>query len=711
MREFHVCTYQYGEYMHLRDLLIIENVLVRNKALKKAFNAYTEVIDIDGCELDALVILLNLTYSKKFVDDLLDIKIAKKILNDSLHLDKCINEVQWLHTHNLKYPDIRVSLQNLVVASPLLQRSVLSSANYKQSFGWSHDSAQVNRANLFNCYFSWKGEVQSIATILSVSSKEWKTSFQKLGMPVKEYNKICQQVNEYLTKKSIPEKVDRHSPQVRIPYRDGYLAVTPVISNVMQSEIQKAALQRNGEYLKLEFTRPASVSDLISSLGGFVHVFNYPPTTHKGEHGLSQSRLSKLSNGGTVFNLNAIVEKRFINALEGILLKNNALTLKQRRQHKCINVKEVRKALSQWLAPILEWREDIGERPNSLSMLKSCKETLEYQVLAASSEQLLELLPPLFRSLNIMLSNLVKVQKYAFHQQLMDVFKSSLKWLLNSIVKENGQDLHGGDEERNQRYLYLKDIRVFDAQALSNPYCSGIPSLTAVWGMLHRYQRQLNKALETELRFTSFSWFIKSFSYVEGKKLPELGMQGVTKNEFRRPGIIDNKYCDLQFDLVVHIDGWKDDVICLDGNLDLLRSAFPNNLAGGVMLQPELDTVNKWCDLYSDEELLFKQLQRLPLSGRWVMPTNYPINDLNDLLFLLKTNSELSPTMLGFLLLDKPQSRGNSFEPLHCYAEPALGIIEFVSSIYIRLQGPKKYFNKSFWMLDIQERFMLMKRI
>ena len=697
--------------MHLRELLIIESVSVRNKAFKKAFNAYTEAIDITGCELETLIILLNLTYAKKFVDDLLDKKLAKKILNDSPHLDKCINEVQWLHTHNLKYPDIRVSLQNLVVASPILKKSVLSSANYKQSLGWSHDSAQVNRANLFNCYFSWKGEVQSLATILYMSSKEWKTFFQELGMPVKEYNKICKQVNEYLNEKSIPSKVDKHSPQVRIPYRDGYLAVTPVISHVMQSEIQKAALQRNGKYLKVEFTRPASVSDLVSSLGGFVNVFDYPPTTHKAEHGLTHSRLTKLLNGNTIFNLNAIVENRFIYALEGILHKKSALTLKQYRQQKCINIKEVRKALSQWLAPVLEWREDIFEQPNSLSLLENCKETLEYQVLTASNEQLLELVSPLFRTLNIMLSNLVKVQKYAFHQQLMDIFKNSLKWLLNSVVKESDQVLHDGKEEKFQRYLYLKGIRVFDAQALSNPYSAGVPSLTAVWGMLHRYQRQLNKVLQTQLRFTSFSWFIKSFSYVVGKKLPELGMQGVKGTEFRRPGIIDNKYCDLQFDLVVHIDGWEDDLICLDGNLDLLKSAFPNNLAGGVMLQPELNTVNKWCDLYSDEELLFKQLRRLPLSGRWVLPTNHSIHDLNDLLFLLKTNSELSPTMLGFLLLDKPQSRGNSFEPLHCYAEPALGIVEFVSSIDIRLQGPKKYFNKSFWMLDIQERFMLMKRI
>ncbi|WP_413693824.1 hypothetical protein [Psychromonas sp. KJ10-2] len=177
--------------MHLRELLIIESVPVRNKAFKKAFNAYTEVIDITGCELETLIILLNLTYAKKFVGDLLDKKLAKKILNDSLHLDMCINEVQWLHTHNLKYPDIRVSLQNLVVASPVLKRSVVSSANYKKSLGWSHNSAQVNKANLFTCYFSWKGRYNPLPQYYPCHLRSGKFVFKSLACLLKNIIKYA----------------------------------------------------------------------------------------------------------------------------------------------------------------------------------------------------------------------------------------------------------------------------------------------------------------------------------------------------------------------------------------------------------------------------------------------------------------------------------------------------------------------------------------
>lgn len=229
--------------------------------------------------------------------------------------------------------------------------------------------------------------------------------------------------------------------------------------------------------------------------------------------------------------------------------------------------------------------------------------------------------------------------------------------------------------------------------------------------MMHRYQRQLNEALGTTIRLTSFSWFIKEFSYVAGKKLPELGMQGPKQDQFRRPGIIDYKHCDLVFDLVVHVDGYEEELLLLDSQQELLKACFPANLAGGVMHPPELNEVNDWCDLYSSEELLYEKLRRLPLSGRWVMPTKYKVNSVKELIELLKNNSLLAPTMFGYLLLGTPQKRIGSLDHIHCYAEPVTGVVEYVSPINIRMKGIKNYFNRSFWMLDAQECSMLMKRV
>ncbi len=696
--------------LHLKELLNVTDIAERDIALRHAFSSFTKSVDITGCENSALIILLNLTYPRKKVADLLDKKLAKKTLSSEDHIEECLSEVQWLHSHNLKYPDIRVSKQRLLVAPPILHRSVLSSANFEPCLGWSHDSGKVNFAKLFACNFVWQDKKSCLARLLVEEQAKWKVFFQSLGMPVKEYLNLSARIKSFLPEYSQPEVVDRYSPQIRLPYHDGYTALTPVISHAVQSKIQQASRQKRGQFTHVEFTRPAAVSDLVSSIGGNVCVLDYPPPINKAVRGLTQSRLFSMLNGESVLNVHALVNSPFTAGVTGFLSIGNALALKQRREQKVTSVKQIRAGLAEWLAPIIEWRLEVKENDSTLASIEGCKGRLEYQFLTVPDDQLTELVAPLSSLLNTTLSSLFAMEKYAFHQQLMPILKNNLKWLLTHIADGN-QQLNNNAENNRSRYLYLKGLRVFDAQALSNPYCCGTPSLTAVWGMIHRYQRQLNEALGTTIRLTSFSWFIKEFSYVAGKKLPEQTMQGPKQNKFKRPGIIDNKHCDLVFDLVVHIDGYEEELFLLDSQQALFKACFPANFAGGVMHPPELSESNDWCDLYSSETLLFEKLRRLPMSGRWIMPTKHKVSSVEDLIELLKKHSSLYPTMFGYLLLGTPKKRAGSLDRLHCYAEPTIGVAEYISPIDIRLQGTKNYFNISFWMLDAQECSMLMKRV
>ena len=698
--------------MHLEELLAIENISERDHSLRRAFSAYSEMIDVTGSANITLIILLNLTYRKVQVDDLLNKKRAKTTLNNEELINKCIDELQWFHTHNLKYPDIRVSKQNLTVDSPVLHPYVLSSANYHRAYGWTHNSAQVNLVKLFGSYFCWQGKECCLAEILASPSiaPEWKAAFQSLGMQVKLILNLCARVKAGLPQTVIPNSVDRYSTQVKMPYHDGYIAITPVISHVLQSKIQQAAINKQGKFSKIEFTRSAAVSQLVASLGGVVNILNYPLYLNSKYVGLHHSRLLKMQRGQTIFNLHVLSKTHFINALNGLIFIGGELALKQRRQQKVGSIKRIRKTLSEWLAPILEWRLDIIENATKHPQLEDISDTLEYQLLTVPEVDLPELVNPLFGLLNTMLSTDIATQKYAFHPKLMNPLKTGLKWLLSNIgIKDNSSV--NDDNEEQYRYLYLQDIRVFDSQALSNPYCEGIPSLTAVWGMIHNYQRKLNQALSTNVRFTSFSWFIKGYSRVAGKKLPEITLQGPKQNELRRPGLLDNKFCDLVFDLVIHIDGTEEDLDLLDCQPEMFKAHFPTTLAGGSMHQPELDLNINWCSLYNDDSRLFDKLKRLPLSGRWIMPTKYKIKDLEELLVLLKNNPDLSPVMSGYLLLDKPQTRDGAIEKLHCYAEPAIGLLEYTTAIHIRLNGKNRYFDNAFWMLDAQEQFMLIKGV
>ena len=703
------CICRHGEYMHLKELLKITDATERDRLLRRAFSPYTTTVDITGCEGNALIILLNLTYRKNQVDDLLDKKLAKQALKSEDHINKCIKEIAWFHTHNLKYPDIRVSKQNLAVEPPTLHSYVLSSANYPKAYGWSHDSAKVNFAKLFVSYFKWQNQDSCLAQVLATNSDNWKSAFTSLGLSVKAFKSLCVTVKNSLPEEAIPDSVDHYSRQIRMPYHDGYLAVTPVISHVVQSKIQQAAIDKRARFSNVEFTRPAAVSMLAASLGGVVNVLNYPPYIRSKYHGLSSSRQFKLNNGQTVFNVGALLKPEFIKASEGIIFSNNALALKQRRQQKVKSIKEVRNTLLEWFSPVFEWRLDVIENGHDLEQLESASDQLEYKILSLPDDELPSLTIPLFSLLNEMLGKVHMTQRYAFHPKLMSPLKAALHWLLINLTDQKNEPIEV--DEEHFRYLHLSGLRVFDAQALSNPYCSGIPSLTAVWGMLHSYQRKLNEALRTNVRFTSFSWFIKDYAAVAGKKLPELSLQGAQRNKLKRPGIIDGKYCDLVFDLIVHIDGYDDDLQTVDSEPDILKAHFPSTFAGGVMHQPQLSSNVNWCCLYSNENQLFEKLRRLPLSGCWVMPNDHKIEDLDELLLLLSNDSKLSPSMMGYMLLTEPMARVGALERLHCYAEPAIGVVKYETAISVRLKGIGNYFNSAFCMLDAQEKFMLMKKV
>ncbi|WP_350608485.1 hypothetical protein [Pseudoalteromonas sp. MER144-MNA-CIBAN-0113] len=94
--------------MNLQNAFAIESLKEKTTALRKLFAPYMLHAAVDGFEEQALTVLINLVYKRSEIDDLTSVRAAKSVLRDEVLLSKCINEVKWFHTHNLKYPDIRV---------------------------------------------------------------------------------------------------------------------------------------------------------------------------------------------------------------------------------------------------------------------------------------------------------------------------------------------------------------------------------------------------------------------------------------------------------------------------------------------------------------------------------------------------------------------------------------------------------------------------
>jgi CRISPR-associated protein Csy2 len=690
----------------LETVLNITDVKERTSQLKRGFAPHSSMLfDVSGLEQIALVILINLTWSAKDKpDDLLDKLIAKKQLANSNFLSCCVDEVAWFHTHNLKYPDIRVSMQRILSLPPNQQAKVLSSADVPMFVDWAHDAKKVNYTKLFAAEFIWHGQKCSLAKVFKEIEPEWKAAFQSMGGKVQDLKIVSDSLNRLLPPVELPETVDYNSPQIRMPYRDDYIAVTPVVSSAMLLAIQQSYARTT----ELRFTRPASVGGLVSSLGGRVKVLHYPPNLARQEQSFSQNQLGRLNEIGSILNSKVLRRKDFIASLERLSRLGYIATNRQQRIQLHAQQKLLRTIVLQWLAPLFELREAIVNEPQIIEKLSSISDSTEYEFLLAPVSSLKQFVNPFFACLNNQLSNYHETQHFAFEFRLMPVFRKQIRWALSQI--ESASHL-GDDDDMNVGYLHIKALRLFDGSALSNMYCSGIPSLTAIWGMLHHYQRELNTSLGINIRCAAFSWFIRNYSSSTETKLPEFDVTGTKQREFKRRGLIEGRYCDMTFDLVVRIEGEANELTQLANAEDALKAHLPARLAGGTLLPPPVSSSTvSWCQLHQNSATFFKDVGQLPYSGRWVLPTRKTISSVNEIADINKINRAFVPTHLGYLFLEVPKHRTGAHASQHCYAESAIGLVEFTRQIEIRMQGARNFYQRAFWQLDVEEDSMLMGR-
>ncbi|WP_083651691.1 type I-F CRISPR-associated protein Csy2 [Photobacterium proteolyticum] len=687
--------------MHLSELLQVQDIGERNQLLRRTLVAYTDEVDVSGCELQLLIIAINLTLPKKEVGDLLDKSLAKSLLMDESHIQHCIDEVQWFHTHNVKYPDSRVKGQRIIAQVQKPADGVLCSSNLSQAFGWSHNSSQVNPAKLFGIRFHWQNQETSLLEVVLDNIAEWQAMFQALGMTRKQLSDMRENLSECHTYNHLPSEVSEYSKQIRVPFQEAYCALTPVISHSVQAQIQKMVFNREVRATNVEHGHPASVGNLVAALGGNIRLLNYPPTV---AHKVS-GKFAEYRDGSTkdVFDYSAIKDKRFLDALCRIAGEKPAPTLRQRRQLRISALRFVRKQLALWLAPMMEWRDSIETR----TAYSSPVETLEEQLLYLPVKSLPDVLSDLNARFHKALQYHHRGAQYAFHPDILYPIKQQMKWLLNFIANPEDPVIKS---QSSCVYLHLKQLKVHDASLLSNPYVSGIPSLTALGGVMHNYQRKLSALIGRECSIKRGAWFIAQYHRQAGKKLPEPDKVRYQNkaSDVQRPGIVDGIYGDLTMDLVFELQLPESLSI---PDITILQAAFPSRFAGGTLHPPSLFEQTDWLSVYFSQSELFAVLARLPRGGCWIYPDNKGVSSFDNLVTRLDSEPDLKPIGLGFLPLEEPQNRVGSITPFHCYVEPCIGVVRCINPINVRLSGSKQFYQSAFWHFDIANNAMLMKKV
>ena len=684
--------------MHLNEIIELP-VNERSVAIRKAFAPYTKLVEVSESEPMAAIALLNLSHKREDVANILDNTMATATLMDWYHMEKCAQEIKWLHTHNVKYPDTRISGQRMIarLATPAI--NTVSSFYCIQRLGWSHNSSAVNKAKLFGSHLFHRETPTCLAGLIAENEQCWWNVFEALGMPHGQWLYLQKLFKEYLTTNLFPLSVNYRSVQVTFPYQGHDISITPVASHSMLSDIQIARKEKNGNFTTIKHWHASSVGDLASSLGGKVAVLNYPPNCGNSQNWKQKKYNNTESSQGVYFYERTLRSEGFITACEDIIISKQLQTQKERNILRRAAMHSLRVHLAEWLAPISYWRGKAHIETQSRGI------GLAQLLIYTPDNQLIDHLVLINKELHAALVKYRATERFAYHPELLLPLKSQIKVLLKRLL----QSQENKDSDKSSRYLHLKNLHVFDAQALSCPYVVGLPSMTALWGVVYNYQLLLQKLLSRNVLFDGVACFLRQYNFSGNAKIPEQNIPpSKSGGPVRRPGLIDMRYCDLRMDLVIRLHADSELGVLEERELPLIQAAFPGRFAGGIMQPPPLYDEPKWCLLHKDNESLSEVISTLPEEGRWIIASEEQPNSINSLVTYLAKRPYCLPTLTGYQMLEPPRERPGSHKLYHAYAEPLISVADMVSPARLRLQKPLYFFVNAFWRLKVENLTMLM---
>ncbi len=676
---------------HLGELLEIDLKAERQEKLKKAFMLYTEPLAIDGEEEKALTILLNLSLSKPKCKDYLDAKRAEQYYAYQDYLHKALGEIKWFHSHNLKYPDSRVKGQRLL----------LRTEDKFSPLGWAHNSGTYPHTIWLLNTFMWQHEETCILREIERESSFWIDLLRQFGLKEKQISELKSTILQELSSNEFPNSVSPYSTQVRFPYDGEYISITPVVSHARQQALERTTRCQESKLRTTTLTlpHPAAIGNLIGSLGGNVRALYYPAGVSSRA---TSTLLASKKHSQKYFDDYQLTNKAMCSVLGRLCGRQTMISKEGRAIAKKSQLKKLRKQIALWLLPLIELKEKYSEEETS-SLIE---DELASRFIAAELSELPRLAKELNHRLHYAFQNNKFARKYAYHQKLLQPVRAQLEWVLNTLALPDAIE---GTQDQTEQFIYLSSLRVDAAQAQSSPYLVGLPSLSAVWGFMHRYQLNFERLVKSgeEFDFSGFALFVRNEYIYRSAKLSEPNdvAKKRTVSQAKRPITRSNIYTNLEIDLVIRVKTTES----LTDHLKLLKAALPTGFAGGMVFPPELDLKIDWFQVFNSRSSLYFSLKGLDRSGTWVSPMEESLSSLSELETTLSNDHDTVAVSCGYQLLERPIEREGSLLTNHAYADNVLGVAKKVNPIEYRMSGSDHFFSTAFWSLHQVSESILIK--
>ncbi len=643
-----------------------------NHEVKRCFEPYTPLIEADGVELECVIILTNL--ASRAAETLDDRTSAKSSLANETFWKKVLQSAQQFHTHNLKFPDARVHYKNRI--------RVINPQEQLPFFGWSGNSSDYNFARFLNSAFQWKNERHTLLTVLLDDQPAWRNAFSRLGVFKEQWYQLREQLKQIFQTSTLPDTVDIYSPQLRLPWRGNHLiAITPVVNHGLQLKIQSTAKELPS--IKIGYPRPSAIGQLCGALGGYLRYLHYQPIPK----GLIDFQTRVSTEKTSLLTSRSLTGKHPESVYKSLIDRRINASLRLARLARRDALRQFDLILENWLKALMDVRQYFLETGSlNYENLNRVEESFVRD--EASSNDLRKYLNTAFHQ-SLRLNP--HTQDFAYHPGLTATLNQRLKQLLFHDTQTSPPD-----EQPELGYASLHNFSVTDGNALNNPYCAGMPSMTGLWGFC--------KNLETQLKESGFAVSVQrvalmchEFSANRSTLLAEPSRPSPQKDSqtVKRSGLLPQFTFSGQFSVVIEYR--KSAGRLSELTTDDLRNHLPDRLWGGsLMLQESAN--NHGIHLTDEFDPLYRKLIRQFRRGVWLVPDSSEVIEQNSLFDLLLEDKKRAPLLTGFKALEEPKIREGALCGLHFYAEPAIGICRR-ETMFRLTKSPDYFLNKAFWGL------------
>lgn len=278
----------------------------------------------------------------------------------------------------------------------------------------------------------------------------------------------------------------------------------------------------------------------------------------------------------------------------------------------------------------------------------------------------------------------------------------SARWMMQYPILLSAPDCEEGMPERRNpskrgRYLILPNLRVQCANILTNQILVNGPPISAAWGMGHALEREMGRRIEGVCLVMHYVEPLGEREY--GAFEPSQRRGAAFTFEKSRNGSDYTKgtiNLSLQPGVCAHMR--VSVVYELSRDLTSLPRAIEAFLATGRFAGGLITSYGK-PDLHDDRDTLLECLPvgRVIVDRRDLMASGNPLENLVNAIGYRHKQEWLSATNIGYSAITDFGLRGGARDGhLHAFAEPLIGIVEYVNT----LDRAQSYFWHDRWLDD-----------